>query len=368
MGKKLYKTTESGTGFVYKKTGFTMVENHVIDLWQPLIGEAIRVYITYCRLARDHYVKAISQEKLAKGMRIGRKKLRDMNEILEECGFIKIRKPEGHEIRMGWSTTIEILDPPKTVPQELIEKYQHPSGYEIIAGWLMEDDDEQEKCDNITSRLSQVTQPMIEPSNATSEPGNANKNEDLNIEDSELEDLIKECADAREFFEQARNKASKDLTPEDIDERIDRAKRLRDKMNSNMPLDWVVAHAQILCADKEQVDKAKEKDSQKLAGQLDERERYIKNMRSWVYPPYTELGIAFFKATGIKAVGTGEKKAWIKSFDRLYKKGVRPIDIQQGVKRMQEQSMCIKSPFSVETYALRMKNIREQYDRETLST
>lgn len=137
----LYQRDEQGGySFVSKrKTGDVRIPNYVYDLWTPLLGiEAIGVYAVYCRLERQGQVKGLTQKKLAKACRIGPNKLDEYNRLLVECKFIEIERPQGHKRLMHYTISVTVLDPPTTIPPALIEKYQHPSGYEPLSIWLVE--------------------------------------------------------------------------------------------------------------------------------------------------------------------------------------------------------------------------------------
>ena len=139
MGKKLYEyTPEGGIKFISHRMGQVRIANYVYDIWLPIIGaKGIAVYGVYCRLEREGTVKAITQADIAKACRIGTNTLAQVNEQLEECGFIKVSKPEGHKRLMHWTTAIDVYDPPKEVPAEIVKKHEHPQGYEALSRWLV---------------------------------------------------------------------------------------------------------------------------------------------------------------------------------------------------------------------------------------
>ena len=143
MGKKLYEHTPGGgIKFTSHRMGQVRIANYVYDIWLPIIGaKGIAVYGVYCRLEREGTVKAITQADIAKSCRIGRDTLAYTNEQLEECGFIKTSKPAGHKRLMHWTTEISVYDPPKEVPAEIVEKYQHPQGYKALSTWLVASED-----------------------------------------------------------------------------------------------------------------------------------------------------------------------------------------------------------------------------------
>jgi len=139
MGKKLYEyTPEGGIKFISHRMGQVRIANYVYDIWLPIIGaKGIAVYGVYCRLEREGTVKAITQADIAKACRIGTNTLAQVNKQLEECGFIKISKPEGHKRLMHWTTEISVYDPPKEVSAEIVKKHEHPQGYEALSRWLV---------------------------------------------------------------------------------------------------------------------------------------------------------------------------------------------------------------------------------------
>lgn len=142
MGQKLYQETQEGSiKFISHRKGEVRIPNYVYDLWLPLIGAtAIGVYSVYCRLERENVVKAMSKRRIAKLCRIGTKRLDAINDMLEDCGFITITEPTGFERLMHWTTEIAVYDAPDVVSKTLIEKYQQPSGYEILSPWLQKDE------------------------------------------------------------------------------------------------------------------------------------------------------------------------------------------------------------------------------------
>ena len=174
--KTLYQTTESGgMRFVSeRRVGDVRVPNYIYDIWMPLLGaQTIGVYAVYCRLERQDVVKAMSLSRIAKMCRIGTKTLDKINTSLEECGFIKIKKPQGQARLMHWTTEIAILDPPKEATACQIEKYAPPSGYDILCPWL-ENKDQPEKLANPSGEVSQqspeglanppkVVSPVLQP-------------------------------------------------------------------------------------------------------------------------------------------------------------------------------------------------------------
>ena len=146
MGKKLYEETpQGGIKFTSHRMGQVRVANYVYDIWLPVLGAtSVAVYSVYCRLERTGVVKSITQADIAKACRIGTNKLAATNKQLEECGFIKITRPQGHQRLMHWTTEVEVFDPPEEVSGEIIEKYQHPQGYQALSTWLVADVDSPE--------------------------------------------------------------------------------------------------------------------------------------------------------------------------------------------------------------------------------
>ena len=142
MGKKFYSETEQGdTIFKSERRVWEVrLPIYVYDMWLPIIGAVgMGVYSLYCRLEMNDQVKGVSQAKIAKACRIGTRKLAKINEQLEDCGFIRVEKPEGHERLMHYTTVLVVLDPPQTVSKVIKEKYQPPSEYEILTKWLEAD-------------------------------------------------------------------------------------------------------------------------------------------------------------------------------------------------------------------------------------
>jgi len=151
MGQKLYSEDAGGIRFTSRRKGEVRIPNYVYDLWLPLLGAtAIGVYSMYCRLEREDIVKAMTQARIAKMCRIGTRKLAEINDVLEDCGFIVITKPEGHKRLMHWTTEIEIFEAEERVSQKLIDKYAPESGYECLSPWLVA-----EKLPNISAEVTQ---------------------------------------------------------------------------------------------------------------------------------------------------------------------------------------------------------------------
>jgi hypothetical protein len=137
-----YEKTASG-GLRFKpgrKIGDVRIPNYVYDLWLPVLGmDAIGLYAVYCRLERNDTCKGLGQQRLARLLRIGTTRLANLNEILEDCGFIKIEQPSGYERVIHYTATIVVLDPPEEVPAEAIVKYGNGLPYGTFKEWLVED-------------------------------------------------------------------------------------------------------------------------------------------------------------------------------------------------------------------------------------
>lgn len=163
MGQKLYEESkDGGMCFISHRKGEVRIPNYVYDIWMPIIGSnGIAVYSTYCRLEREGTVKAITQRRLAKSLRIGGETLKKTNKLLEECGFIKVYVPQGYERTMHWTTKIEIFDPPQKVDKELIDKYAVGSGYEPLSTWLVKTEEEQENESLNTTQCFHKTLPSV---------------------------------------------------------------------------------------------------------------------------------------------------------------------------------------------------------------
>src|SRR3990172_5081414 len=116
-GRKLYDMGEGGVQFIStQRPGFTPTPNYVIDMYLPLIGvRALGVYLVYSRLAMGGEVRKNSHEALARSMRLGERSLREINDALEACGLVTVRRPKGDERLRHYATTIEGHDPPRTI-------------------------------------------------------------------------------------------------------------------------------------------------------------------------------------------------------------------------------------------------------------
>jgi len=139
MGTKLYQQDDQGIRFTsQRRPGDVRIPNYVYDIWLPLLGATmLGVYAMYCRLEREDTVKNKSTKDIAKVCRIGTEKLGEINAALEKYGFIRIRKPEGNQRLMHWTTEYTILDPPQKASAKDIEELSPPSGYEPLAPWLV---------------------------------------------------------------------------------------------------------------------------------------------------------------------------------------------------------------------------------------
>jgi len=101
------------------------IPNYVFDIWMPLLGgSAINIYCVYCRLEQGGKVKGIPQNNIARACRMGKATLRNINDTLQECGFIKVIPPKGRRRLEHKTVTIEVFKAPATIPTELMQKYQ----------------------------------------------------------------------------------------------------------------------------------------------------------------------------------------------------------------------------------------------------
>lgn len=385
MGQKLYEMSEEGgAGIIDKRKGwrgFIQTPNYIVDLWLPIIGhKAFTVYSTYCRLARDHEVKAIPQKTLANALRMGTGSLSAANKTLEECGFIKVIPPSKYQKSMHWTNCIKIYDPPVEVSAEIVEKYAHPQGYMPLSHWLVETSEEADKNDNVECEkpvekgaTTQMGSRNDNPNGYVDNPNGFSNIEDLNIEDLETEDLEKECAEARSILEEEKYNDETWMTMTNEEKvaaqrkRMERIERMRNEFHPGMPLDWVAGHILEVAADKDKVQQELEMEEKILASRLSAEQEFIVNMRSWMHVTYIEMAIQFFKSTGMKPISENERKAWVKAFDRMYKRGIIAADIKIAIEYMHDSGMVIKSPFSVETFANNQRDIRERYERQTFS-
>lgn len=188
----LYEQNENGIQFVStRRPGEVRVPNYVYDMWLPVLGnDAIGVYSVYCRLEREGSVKGLSMTVLAKKLRMGVRKLNEINECLEECGFVRVAKPQGYERLMHWTTRIEVLDPPQEIAQELIAKYAPDSGYEPLCPWLtnvpeMHSDisgDANQHPDTVSDGPSNIATLILQPLEIEKEKSPANAGELLDTD------------------------------------------------------------------------------------------------------------------------------------------------------------------------------------------
>lgn len=168
MNNTIYENTEDG-GIAVKsgrRAWGVDIPAYVYDLWMPLIGsDSIGVYGVLWRLAINGKTRKASLKKLATACRKGDKTLSAIFDLLKECGFIDIEKPESWQKLAKFTTTYIVLDPPKRVTPELIEKYKHPSGYFPLSTWLVQSssNDRQSSSDDINQSSSDDAN--IDPSN-----------------------------------------------------------------------------------------------------------------------------------------------------------------------------------------------------------
>jgi hypothetical protein len=146
MAQKLYTVTEDG-GILFKmghNAWGVSIPAYAYDIWMPLIGaKALGVYGTYVRLGYSGEVWGQGLRELARAMRISDNTLRDINTTLVECGFIDIEVPKGEQRVMHYTTKITLLEPPRTVPVALLEKYVvdgDPTRYATLVPWHVEDE------------------------------------------------------------------------------------------------------------------------------------------------------------------------------------------------------------------------------------
>lgn len=159
---KPYSFTEEG-GILFRSTRTVWdvrIPSWVYDLWMPLLGaEAMGIYALYCRLEMHGAVRKISLRDLARIFRIGDKRLSDINDLLEDCGFITINKPEGLRRLKHWTTEIIVNDPSPHIPATVIEKYKHPKGYQPVTTWLVGDGRQSPETLGSVSTTHQVVSP-----------------------------------------------------------------------------------------------------------------------------------------------------------------------------------------------------------------
>jgi DnaD/phage-associated family protein len=140
---KLYRQSSKGIEFKSeRKPGEVRIPNSVYDIWMPLLGiEVIGVYAVYCRLEREGQVKGLTQPQIATSCKIGTRRLDDINDILQEHGFIAVYRPDNKQKSKHEKTQITIKDPPTFVKSEFITK--HDEGRKVkympLTAWLVED-------------------------------------------------------------------------------------------------------------------------------------------------------------------------------------------------------------------------------------
>lgn len=183
---KPYSFTEEG-GILFRSTRTVWdvrIPSWVYDLWMPLLGaEAMGIYALYCRLEMHGAVRKISLRDLARIFRIGDKRLSDINDLLEDCGFITINKPEGLRRLKHWTTEIIVNDPSPHIPATVIEKYKHPKGYQPVTTWLVGEGRQSPETLGSVSTTHQVVSPKA--------PVGASMIEDLEV-DHDLDHFIHE--------------------------------------------------------------------------------------------------------------------------------------------------------------------------------
>ncbi len=143
MTQDYAKTTSRGkiVAFISQRTRPDIqVPRYVFDLWLPLLGvDAIGVYSTYCRLEHSGIIHGMTMEWIAHQLRVGVPRLREINKMLEDCGFILVCKPIGAERLVHLCTTIVVKDAPSEVSAALLAKYQSEIwGYQPLIPKLVE--------------------------------------------------------------------------------------------------------------------------------------------------------------------------------------------------------------------------------------
>ena len=348
MGQKLYKGDGSGGIRFIDKTGvghFTQIQNLLWDLWTSLIGcRGVGVYTMYLRLAREGKVKAIPLRRIASVNRIGASTLNSIHETLEDCGLIKVIKPEGYKRTMHWTTQIEVFAPPMSVSANLIKKYAGSQGYETLAPWLYEAPETPTGAPETPTGASMET------------PTGASKTEDSIVENLDTT----RAEHALSILENPKPKKMSDKeVSEWVDKRFDALEELKSATGTPMGLDWVCAHQRDLVHG---VGEKFEKEQDKLKRQRDiEREHKRANILSWMPPVYHELALAFFNQTEMTPL-VSEQKGWVKAFSNMHKKGISPRDVVDAIHRMRQKNLMVHSPFSIIKQADSQRGIRMKYE------
>ncbi len=126
--------------FVSNRRSNTVIDNAVIDLWLPVIGTtAYTVYSVYCRLERAGRVSGLNQVRLARSLRIGTSTLQQVNELLEDYGFVTIIRPSGTDRIQHRGMKVVVEDPPEEVPHEVLDIHRslgNPEFYQPLAYFL----------------------------------------------------------------------------------------------------------------------------------------------------------------------------------------------------------------------------------------
>jgi len=145
MARKLYTADDSGSisVIVGHNAWGVDIPAFVYDIWGPLIGvKAIGVYGTYCRLGVERIIYGRTVKELAAAMRISDNSLVKINALLVDCGFISIETPRGWQRKANWTTRITVLEPPRAISSELMEKYSKngdTTTYRPLAHWLADE-------------------------------------------------------------------------------------------------------------------------------------------------------------------------------------------------------------------------------------
>ncbi len=189
MSKKVYQSDQQGgIRFVSeRKSGEVRIPNYVYDLWTPILGvEIIGIYSIYCRLERETIIKGISQNELARQLRIGVHALRKANELLEHCGFIQQQKPTGVDKLKHFTTQIIVCDAPQNISADIINelalKNDDIPDYKPLSHWLLESNpaitevqtsnagDEIQQCDEVQTSNATIASLMLHPSDIVIDP------------------------------------------------------------------------------------------------------------------------------------------------------------------------------------------------------
>ena len=148
-----------------------------------------------------------------------------------------------------------------------------------------------------------------------------------------------------------------DMSYEEYFQALPKIREMLKAEGINAPVDWVIATSRERGVDHIREENERRQELKRQGRDL-ELEQAVANVRSWMPPETVELAVVFVEKTRMTPV-VSDRRAWMKAFSDMHKKGVIPKDLKSGIGRMKEKGLMIKSPFSVATSAVNQMGIRK---------